>query len=175
MVESEFRIWVSRTLHVKPKVPVLMSVLHTIHRIWKCTNDVYNYLIQHFYMNRTLQLSPWCISVFFKFSYFCSDIFLQSFCVCVHSYIYFPPLQVLYIQTPVEDLDKWSNKSVPLTWSAELTGLDSHAMYAIRVAARTRQDLGRLSELITVRVAPTGMDEIVLFWLFIFLSRNRKF
>lgn len=65
--------------------------------------------------------------------------------------------QVLYIQTPVEDLDKWSNKSVPLTWSAELTGLDSHAMYAIRVAARTRSDLGRLSELITVRVAPTGL------------------
>ncbi|KAG8188904.1 hypothetical protein JTE90_014959 [Oedothorax gibbosus] len=65
--------------------------------------------------------------------------------------------EVLYIQNPVEDLDKWSNKSVPLTWSAELTGLDSHAMYAIRVAARTRQDLGRLSEVITVRVAPTDV------------------
>ncbi|XP_055940735.1 tyrosine-protein phosphatase Lar-like isoform X5 [Argiope bruennichi] len=65
--------------------------------------------------------------------------------------------EVLYIQAPVEDLDKWCNKSVPLTWSAELTGLDSHAMYAIRVAARTRTDLGRLSELITVRVAPTDV------------------
>ncbi|GIX68631.1 tyrosine-protein phosphatase Lar [Caerostris extrusa] len=30
-------------------------------------------------------------------------------------------------------------------------------MYAIRVAARTRQDLGRLSELITVRVVPTDV------------------
>lgn len=57
---------------------------------------------------------------------------------------------------------------MPLTWSAELTGLDSHAMYAIRVAARTRSDLGRLSELITVRVAPTGLCKTLVFLVFYF-------
>ncbi|XP_054706437.1 tyrosine-protein phosphatase Lar-like isoform X2 [Uloborus diversus] len=65
--------------------------------------------------------------------------------------------KVLYVQTAVEDLDEWNEKEVPLTWSAELTGLDTHAMYAIRVAAATRQGLGRLSELITVRVTPTDV------------------
>lgn len=53
-------------------------------------------------------------------------------------------------------MEEWNEKEVPLTWSAELTGLDSHSMYAIRVAAATRQGIGRLSELITVRVTPTG-------------------
>ncbi|XP_071033354.1 tyrosine-protein phosphatase Lar isoform X4 [Parasteatoda tepidariorum] len=65
--------------------------------------------------------------------------------------------KVLYSLTTIEDLDKWNEKEVPLTWSAELTGLDTHAMYAIRVAAATRQGLGRLSELITVRVTPTDV------------------
>ncbi|UYV65210.1 PTPRD [Cordylochernes scorpioides] len=65
--------------------------------------------------------------------------------------------QVLYTQTAVEDLDQWSSRQVPLTSSAELTGLDSHAMYAVRVAAVTRQGLGRLSDLITVRVTPTDV------------------
>ncbi|XP_067118377.1 tyrosine-protein phosphatase Lar-like isoform X6 [Centruroides vittatus] len=65
--------------------------------------------------------------------------------------------QVLYTQTAVEDLDQWNSKRVPLTSSAEIGGLDSHAMYAIRVAALTRQGLGRLSELITVRVTPTDV------------------
>lgn len=62
--------------------------------------------------------------------------------------------QVLYVQTPVEDLDKWNSKNVPLTWSAEINGLDSNTMYAIRVAAFTKQGLGRLSELITIAVTP---------------------
>lgn len=70
-------------------------------------------------------------------------------------------LQVLYTQTAVEDLEEWNEKEVPLTWSAELTGLDSHAMYAIRVAAATRQGIGRLSELITVRVTPTGKKSLI--------------
>ncbi|XP_035214536.1 tyrosine-protein phosphatase Lar-like [Stegodyphus dumicola] len=65
--------------------------------------------------------------------------------------------KVLYTQNAVEDLDEWNEKAVPLTWSAELTGLDTHTMYAIRVAASTRQGLGRLSELITVRVTPTDV------------------
>ncbi|KAG8191089.1 hypothetical protein JTE90_008401 [Oedothorax gibbosus] len=65
--------------------------------------------------------------------------------------------KVLYTQNTVEDLEAWHEKEVPLTWSAELTGLDTHAMYAIRVAAATRQGLGRLSELISVRVTPTDV------------------
>ncbi|XP_074601531.1 tyrosine-protein phosphatase Lar isoform X2 [Brevipalpus obovatus] len=65
---------------------------------------------------------------------------------------------VLYTQTTaVEDLDSWMNKTVPLTYSAELTGLKSNAMYAIRVAAYTALGLGRLSELITVRTTPVDV------------------
>ncbi|XP_076346267.1 tyrosine-protein phosphatase Lar-like isoform X2 [Tachypleus tridentatus] len=62
--------------------------------------------------------------------------------------------QVLYAQTAGEDLDQWRKKKVPLTWSAELTGLDTHGQYSIRVGAYTRQGLGRLSEIITVKVSP---------------------
>ncbi|GFU37481.1 tyrosine-protein phosphatase Lar [Nephila pilipes] len=69
--------------------------------------------------------------------------------------------KVLYTLTTVEDLEEWHEKEVPLTWSAELTGLDTHAMYAIRVAAATRQGLGRLSELITVRVTPTDVPTLL--------------
>lgn len=65
--------------------------------------------------------------------------------------------QVLYTQTAVEDLDLWMSKRVPLTSSAEIIGLDSNTMYALRVAAYTRQGLGRLSELITVRVTPNDV------------------
>ena len=64
---------------------------------------------------------------------------------------------VLYTQITVEDLDLWFKKEVPLTWSAELTGLEVKTMYAIRVAAFTNQSLGRLSELITVRTDPTDV------------------
>ncbi|UYV73148.1 PTPRD [Cordylochernes scorpioides] len=66
--------------------------------------------------------------------------------------------QVLYTQTPEEDLDSWKVKQVPLTWSAELEGLESHSMYAVRVAAiLSNQGLGRLSDLITVKVTPTDV------------------
>ena len=65
--------------------------------------------------------------------------------------------QVLYTQTAVEDLDLWYHKKIPLTSSAELTGLEPNTMYAIRVAAYTTQGLGRLSELITVRTTPTDV------------------
>nr|XP_046909116.1 tyrosine-protein phosphatase Lar-like isoform X4 [Dermatophagoides farinae] len=62
---------------------------------------------------------------------------------------------VLYTQIAVEDLDLWFRRELSLTWSAELTGLEPKTMYAIRVAAYTRNGLGRLSELITVRTDPT--------------------
>ncbi|XP_076353516.1 tyrosine-protein phosphatase Lar-like isoform X3 [Tachypleus tridentatus] len=62
--------------------------------------------------------------------------------------------RVLYTQTAGEDLDLWRLKEVPLTWSAELTGLDTHGQYSIRVGAFTRQGVGRLSEIITVKVTP---------------------
>ncbi|XP_077498926.1 tyrosine-protein phosphatase Lar isoform X3 [Amblyomma americanum] len=65
--------------------------------------------------------------------------------------------QVLYAQTAVEDLDQWQVKKVPLTWSAELTSLESHTVYAIRVAAYTRESLGKLSDLVTVKVTPTDV------------------
>lgn len=65
---------------------------------------------------------------------------------------------VLYTQTTaVEDLDYWANKTIPMTWSAELTGLKPNAMYAIRVAAYTNHGLGRLSEIITLRVTPVDV------------------
>lgn len=62
---------------------------------------------------------------------------------------------VLYTQIAVEDLDLWFRRELTLTWSAELTGLEPKTMYAIRVAAFTKNGLGRLSELITVRTDPT--------------------
>ncbi|KAG0428853.1 hypothetical protein HPB47_024186, partial [Ixodes persulcatus] len=65
--------------------------------------------------------------------------------------------QVLYAQTAVEDLDQWAVKMVPLTWSAEITGLESHTVYAIQVAAYTRDSLGKLSDVITVKVTPTDV------------------
>jgi receptor-type tyrosine-protein phosphatase F len=64
---------------------------------------------------------------------------------------------VLYTQTPSEDLDLWAAKRVPLTGSAELSGLESNVMYAIRVAAYTKKGLGRLSEMLTVRTNPTDV------------------
>lgn len=71
---------------------------------------------------------------------------------------FFPTIlgyQVLYTPYAVEDLDFWLNKTVALTWSAELQSLKSSTMYAIRVAAYTNQGIGRLSELITARTTPT--------------------
>lgn len=65
--------------------------------------------------------------------------------------------QVLYTQTAVEDLDQWAVKMVPLTWSAEITGLESHTVYAVQVAAYTRDTLGKLSDVIMVKVTPTDV------------------
>ncbi|XP_022247809.1 tyrosine-protein phosphatase Lar-like isoform X3 [Limulus polyphemus] len=74
---------------------------------------------------------------------------------------YFPDIlgyQILYTQTAVADLELWRRKKVPLTWSAELTALDSHATYSIRVAAYTKPErLGHLSEVITVTIVPTDV------------------
>ena len=66
--------------------------------------------------------------------------------------------RVLYsVSTASEDLDLSSVKTVGLTGSAELTGLEANSMYAIRVAAFTEKGLGRLSDLITVKTTPTDV------------------
>lgn len=65
--------------------------------------------------------------------------------------------RVLYTQSAVEDLDLWQHKTIPLTNSAELTGLEANSMYAIRVAALSSIGTGKLSELITVRASPTDV------------------
>ncbi|XP_050307967.1 tyrosine-protein phosphatase Lar isoform X3 [Anthonomus grandis grandis] len=62
--------------------------------------------------------------------------------------------QIFYTMTAVEDLDEWQQKSVGLTNSADLVNLEKYAQYAIAVAARTRNGLGRLSEKDTVKVKP---------------------
>uniref|UniRef100_A0A8D8LSC0 protein-tyrosine-phosphatase n=1 Tax=Cacopsylla melanoneura TaxID=428564 RepID=A0A8D8LSC0_9HEMI len=62
--------------------------------------------------------------------------------------------QIFYTMTAVEDLDEWSQKSVPLTESAELTSLEKFTEYAVAVAARTVHGLGRLSDKVTVKVKP---------------------
>lgn len=49
------------------------------------------------------------------------------------------------------------SKTVGLTGSAELTGLEPNSMYAIRVASYTEKGLGRLSDLITVKTTPTDV------------------
>lgn len=59
--------------------------------------------------------------------------------------------------TASEDLDLSSVKTVGLTSSAELTGLIPNSMYAIRVAAFTEKNLGRLSDLITVKTTPVDV------------------
>jgi len=66
--------------------------------------------------------------------------------------------RVLYTpSTASEDLDLSMVKTVGLTGSAELTGLEPNSMYAIRVAAFTEKGLGRLSDLITVKTTPTDV------------------
>ena len=40
--------------------------------------------------------------------------------------------------TPVEDMDKWQNKTLPVTNSAELQNLERNSQYAITVAALTK-------------------------------------
>ncbi|KAK7792967.1 hypothetical protein R5R35_007615 [Gryllus longicercus] len=62
--------------------------------------------------------------------------------------------QIFYTMTAVEDLDEWQQKAVGLTESADLVNLEKFAQYAIAVAAKTKQSLGRLSEKVTVKVKP---------------------
>lgn len=62
--------------------------------------------------------------------------------------------QIFYTMTAVEDLDEWQQKSVELTESADLVNLEKYAQYAIAVAARLKNGLGRLSEKVTVKVKP---------------------
>lgn len=62
--------------------------------------------------------------------------------------------QIFYTMTAVEDLDEWQQKSVGLTNSADLVNLEKYAQYAIAVAARMKNGLGRLSEKVLVKVKP---------------------
>lgn len=61
---------------------------------------------------------------------------------------------LFYTMTPVEDLDEWQQKSIHVTHSADLENLETFAEYAIAVAAKTADGLGRLSEKVTVKVKP---------------------
>ncbi|XP_022829885.1 tyrosine-protein phosphatase Lar isoform X6 [Spodoptera litura] len=61
---------------------------------------------------------------------------------------------IFYTMTPVEDLDEWQQKTVHVTHSADLDNLEKFAEYAVAVAARTADGLGRLSEKVTVKVRP---------------------
>lgn len=62
--------------------------------------------------------------------------------------------KIFYTMTAVEDLDEWQQKSVGLTESADLVNLEKYAQYAIAVAAKMKNGLGRLSEKVTVKVKP---------------------
>ncbi|XP_074033779.1 tyrosine-protein phosphatase Lar isoform X2 [Leptinotarsa decemlineata] len=62
--------------------------------------------------------------------------------------------KIFYTMTAVEDLDEWQQKTVGLTESADLVNLEKYAQYAIAVAARMKNGLGRLSEKETVKVKP---------------------
>ncbi|XP_045516287.1 tyrosine-protein phosphatase Lar isoform X5 [Pieris brassicae] len=61
---------------------------------------------------------------------------------------------IFYTMTPVEDLDEWQQKTVHVTHSADLENLEKFAEYAIAVAAKLSDGLGRLSEKIKVKVRP---------------------
>ena len=62
--------------------------------------------------------------------------------------------QIFYTMTAVEDLDEWKQKSVGLTESADLVNLEKYAQYAVAVAARYKNQLGRLSDKVTVTIKP---------------------
>lgn len=62
--------------------------------------------------------------------------------------------KIFYTMTAVEDLDEWQTKTVGLTESADLVNLEKFAQYAIAIAARFKNGLGRLSEKVTVKVKP---------------------
>ncbi|XP_045536160.1 tyrosine-protein phosphatase Lar isoform X2 [Papilio machaon] len=61
---------------------------------------------------------------------------------------------IFYTMTPVEDLDEWQQKTVHVTHSADIENLEKFAEYAVAVAAKTADGLGRLSEKVTVKVRP---------------------
>ncbi len=65
--------------------------------------------------------------------------------------------EIFYSMTDGEDLTKWQRKTVGLTTSAELVNLERDIPYAIRVAARTNEGLGRLSQKIIVEVKPRNV------------------
>ncbi|XP_047993091.1 tyrosine-protein phosphatase Lar isoform X5 [Leguminivora glycinivorella] len=67
---------------------------------------------------------------------------------------------IFYTMTPVDDLDEWQQKTVHVTHSADLENLEKFAEYAIAVAAKTADGLGRLSEKVTVKVKP---EEVPLY------------
>ncbi|XP_051859128.1 tyrosine-protein phosphatase Lar isoform X1 [Drosophila sulfurigaster albostrigata] len=62
--------------------------------------------------------------------------------------------KIFYTMTAVEDLDDWQTKTVGLTESADLVNLEKFAQYALAIAARFKNGLGRLSEKVTVRIKP---------------------
>ncbi|XP_030241629.1 tyrosine-protein phosphatase Lar isoform X4 [Drosophila navojoa] len=62
--------------------------------------------------------------------------------------------KIFYTMTAVEDLDDWQTKTVGLTESADLVNLEKFAQYAVAIAARFKNGLGRLSEKVTVRIKP---------------------
>jgi receptor-type tyrosine-protein phosphatase F len=62
--------------------------------------------------------------------------------------------QIFYTTTAVEDLDEWRTKAVGLTESADLLNLEKFDEYAVAVAARYKESLGRLSDKVTVKVNP---------------------
>ena len=65
--------------------------------------------------------------------------------------------EIFYSMTDGEDLTKWQRRTVGLTTSAELVNLERDIPYAIRVAARTNDGLGRLSQKIIVEVKPRNV------------------
>ncbi|XP_067620711.1 tyrosine-protein phosphatase Lar isoform X3 [Eurosta solidaginis] len=62
--------------------------------------------------------------------------------------------KIFYTMTAVEDLDEWQTKTVGLTESADLLNLEKFAQYAVAIAARFKNGLGRLSEKVTVKIKP---------------------
>ena len=65
--------------------------------------------------------------------------------------------EIFYSMSDAEDLTKWRRKTVGLTTSAELVNLERDIPYGIRVAARTNDGLGRLSQKIIVEVKPRNV------------------
>lgn len=62
--------------------------------------------------------------------------------------------QIFYTTVPTEDLDTWQTMSVPVTTSADLINLEKNTFYSIVVCAKSKQGLGKMSEVVTVKVKP---------------------